>query len=172
LNPSQYVLGSDSNTAKVGGEGASVSTFTVWNDRLRDYFFCEANAGNHVRLAVNRNLLDDEFEDLGGSEDFEHAVYRGPDWPTGFDEELRDFYHQSGLEERAIGMHHAWDGLDRRPPGYDYLGAWGTWRRVPPPYLPYLCLFSYAWTLDESWTRAFLTELDAPFVGGVGAVGE
>jgi len=51
---------------------------------------------------------------------------QGTDWPTGFDEELRDFYYQSGLEERAIGMHHAWDGLDRRPSGYDYLGAWGT----------------------------------------------
>jgi hypothetical protein len=125
-----------------------MSAFAQWNDRLREHFFCEANAARNVRLAVNRDLLDDEFEDLGGSEGFEQAVQRGPAWPTGFDEKRHAFYPQTGLRDRALGMHRAWDGF-HRPPEYDYLAGCQTWQRVPPPYLPYLCLFCYAWTLDE-----------------------
>jgi hypothetical protein len=132
-----------------------VSSFALWNDRLRDHFFCGANCGRTVRLTITRNLLDDEFEDIGGSEGFEKAVHHGPNWPTGYDEDHHDHFLQKDLYDRALGMHRAWSKPWTKPREY-VLPPDSEWWRVPPPYLPYLCLFSYAWTLEEDEDGEYL----------------
>src|SRR5689334_84491 len=106
-----------------------MSTFADWNCRLHEYFFCPANAGKSVRLAVNRELLDDEFEDLGGSEDFERAVLSGPGWPTGltYNGQKSVYSVPRGLRDRAEGAHRDWEEPHKAAPQYPYRPQDGKW---------------------------------------------
>jgi len=54
--------------------------FSAWNLRLLRSFFSEASAGEEVFLRVDKDVLDEVGQDLGGDAGFLEAVRAGPSW--------------------------------------------------------------------------------------------
>ncbi|MEX0386024.1 hypothetical protein [Spiribacter onubensis] len=54
--------------------------FSEWNLRLLRSFFSEASGGEEVFLRVDRDLLDQIGQEIGGDRGFLEAVRRGPEW--------------------------------------------------------------------------------------------
>lgn len=54
--------------------------FSEWNLRLLRSFFSEASGGEEVFLRVDRDLLDQMGQDIGGDAGFLEAVRKGPSW--------------------------------------------------------------------------------------------
>lgn len=113
-------------------------SYTNWNQRLADYFFNEENCNKTVRLAVDGDLLDRDFQELGGSEGFKAALATGPEW-------LRN----CRLSERLESLSLQWNHSRPRPGTYPQFKLKTDQEyREPPPYLPYLAAACYAWTLE------------------------
>jgi hypothetical protein len=101
-----------------------MASFKEWNRRLVDFFFRPAVEVYDVLLQLDGEILDSYFDDLGGRQDFEHAMREGP---LGFGDTLRS---------KALGLFKRWHVKGDLPT-----------RR--PPYFAYLALFCYAWTLED-----------------------
>ncbi len=56
--------------------------FSAWNLRLLNSFFSEASEGEEVFLRVDKDVLDEIGQDLGGDAGFVRAVRSGPLWLT------------------------------------------------------------------------------------------
>lgn len=54
--------------------------FAEWNLRLLRSFFSEASRGEEIFLRVDKDLLDQIGQDIGGDSGFLEAVREGPDW--------------------------------------------------------------------------------------------
>lgn len=54
--------------------------FSEWNLRLLRSFFSEASKGEEVFLRVDKDLLDQIGQDIGGDSGFLEAVRKGPGW--------------------------------------------------------------------------------------------
>ena len=85
-----------------------------------------------VRLMIDDEILDNEFKEIGGKDAFIKSIQDGPEW----------FGAKAGnLSDICRLLHHQWQ-IDPKPKGYPKLIA------NAPPFLPYLCLFSYVWHLE------------------------
>lgn len=96
---------------------------------------------------LDAHVLDSEFSDIGGKKAYLKAMKAGPDWITRGEADLGDI---------CRNLEHQWHHPPSRPQGYPEI-AWDA-----PPFLPYLCLFSYAWTIQcEAHANDFHTRLEA-----------
>jgi len=130
-------------------------SFSQWNQKLTDHFFGDFAQEKRVRLSVTADLLDEEFQDLGGVREFKRIVQTGPDWPAHFEGE-QHWGQPSSLKDRAIGLFQQWKYKVPRSPEYVLVSNDG------PPYLPYLCMLCLAWTWDADHLSAnnFFERLD------------
>jgi hypothetical protein len=65
----------------VGGKSKPLDDrFSEWNLRLLRSFFSEASRGEEVFLRVDKDLLDQIGQDIGGDSGFLEAVRKGPGW--------------------------------------------------------------------------------------------
>ena len=122
-------------------------TFSTWAVALTDYFFNEESAHKRVRLMLDAHTLDKEFMELGGAAGFKQCIHDGPEW---LDTSNQDLF------EICSYLHHLWE-LDTKPTGYPKL------KKDAPPFLPYLCLFSYAWTIEGFHAGNFTKRLETIF---------
>ena len=113
-----------------------MTNFSIWCSRLIDYFFSAESAGKRVRLMMDEQTLERHFEDIGGSEAFIKAIQEGPDWIGSSD---------SDITEICKSLLHQWLHPDARPQDYPLL------ENDAPPFFSYLCLFSYAWTIEGDY---------------------
>lgn len=81
---------------------------------------------------IDGALLDENFKELGGEEGFLDSIKTGPEW---FPKQ------KANLNEICKCLHRQWKEPQNRPVDYPKLPL------EVPPFLPYLCLFSYAWTI-------------------------
>lgn len=107
-----------------------MDAFNQWNLRLLESFFSGASREEEVFLRVDRDLLDQIGQDIGGDNGFLQAVRRGPCWlnrRTSMDELV-----SSLVEQRNIRT--------QRPCGYKDPGELNeTYNGLnAPTYLPYL----------------------------------
>lgn len=101
--------------------------FSEWNLRLLRSFFSEASKGEEVFLRVEKELLDQIGQDIGGDAAFLEAVRTGPTWVK----------PNSGMADRMLALvsQRKIRTRDYRDPGeFDpvYRGL------AAPAYLPYL----------------------------------
>ena len=116
-------------------------SYSVWNDKLLNYFFGSFASNQSVRITVTEELLDSEFEELGGFSSFKKALVKGPEWPA----EMRN-----GLGSdpqtflgRSFGLFEQWQ---RGPRHHEYIeDSWDG-----PPFFNYLCALCLAWTLESN----------------------
>lgn len=108
-----------------------MATFEEWNERLVNFFFNLNNTGKEVRLDVDQELLDQEFDDMGGSAGFLEAVKDGP----------KVINRQSSLLDKFKFLFEKW--FDRRENEKAYQDI--------PTHMPYLCLFCYAWNVGDDF---------------------
>ena len=122
-----------------------MATFEEWNQGLLDFYFNPTNEGINIRFEVDKEFLDEEFYDLGGSVGFLETVRIGPT-------HLNNNDYQN-LASKFRGLMEPWE--DARGKKADKL--------TPPKFMPYLILFCYAWNIggDESPQSYFvrLTQL-------------
>jgi hypothetical protein len=134
-----------------------MSSFSQWNQALLEYFFAEQNAGQIVRLSVDKDLLDEKFEEYGGEVGFLRAVGSGPEWmqarPT-WRRHINELISQWMLP------------INAKPNGYP-IGLVDTqYNRYPcqaPPFLPYLVFSCYVWTCDDQAHELNNNSYYAPF---------
>ena len=107
-----------------------MATFEEWNERLVEYFFNPNNAGKEIRLDVDQELLDQEFDDLGGSGGFIQSIQVGP----------LGIPLQWSLKKKFQALFDNW--YDNREINMAF--------RVAPSHMPYLCMFCYAWNIDDN----------------------
>jgi hypothetical protein len=119
-------------------------TFSAWNDALLRHFFDVPESGQPVWLEVSSELLDGEFEYLGGRKSFLAAVKAGPEWKVARDEV--GVFDPLTFEGRATGLREQWSWSFLRRESAGYISAW----RDGPPYLPYLALLCLAWADEEA----------------------
>ena len=119
-------------------------TFSDWNNALLRHFFDVPESGQLVWLEVSSDLLDGEFENLGGRTSFLSAVKAGPEWSVGRDDVTA--FDSFTLEGRAIGLSDQWCLSPLRRAKTGYVSAW----RDGPPYLPYLAILCLAWADQEA----------------------
>ena len=121
-----------------------MATFEEWNQGLLDFYFNPENKGSKIRFEVDKEFLDEEFYDLGGSAGFLKAVRIGP-------AHLKDFDHPN-LAAKFIGLVQPWG--DARKKKIDRLS--------PPTFMPYLVLFCYAWNIGDTELslQNYFTRLD------------
>ena len=122
-------------------------SYSDWAKALTVYFFNEQSDQKRVRLMIDDQILDDEFKSLGGSKSFIESMRAGPEW---IDSENND------LNEICRCLHLQWTIQILRK-GYPELNA------DAPPFLPYLCLFSYAWTIGGFHAGNFTKRLETIF---------
>src|SRR5436309_114601 len=113
-------------------------SYTSWAVRLIRHFFGPQFADQRVRLLVTRNILDENFPDLGGFNGFVQAVQSGPEW---FSDKSDTLY------SRGNRLFRQWKHTSIRPSAYP--------RELvelhdAPPFLTYLCLLCLAWTEGDS----------------------
>ena len=122
-----------------------MATFEEWNQGLLDFYFNPLNKGINIRFEVDKEFLDEEFYDLGGSAGFLKAVRIGP-------AHLNNNNYR-GLARKFLELVKPWE--DTRGNQANMLS--------PPKFMPYLILFCYAWSIggDESPQSYFvrLTQL-------------
>jgi hypothetical protein len=109
-----------------------MATFEEWNQGLLDFYFNPRNKGTNIRFEVDKEFLDEEFYDLGGSAGFLKAVRIGP-------AHLKDFDYPN-LASKFLGLVQPWG--DARKKKIDRLS--------PPTFMPYLILFCYAWNIGDT----------------------
>jgi hypothetical protein len=119
-------------------------TFSGWNDALLRHFFDVPESGQPVWLEVSSDLLDGEFEHLGGRKSFLAAVTEGPEWRVASDDVSA--FDPLTFEGRATGLRNqwAWNASEKERAGYR--PAW----RDGPPYVPYLAILCLAWADEEA----------------------
>lgn len=122
-------------------------TYSNWAIALTNFYFNEKSAQKRVRLMLDANLLDHSFSDLGGSEGFIESMHSGPEWLISEGQELYEI---------CSYLHRLW-GNRNKPEGYPEL------KNNAPPFLPYLCLFSYAWTIEGFHAGNFTKRLETIF---------
>lgn len=81
--------------------------FSAWNLRLLNSFFSEASAGEEVFLRVDKDVLDEIGQDLGGDEGFVRAVGAGPLWLT----------PSASLVEQVLGLERQRGRVAKLQPG-------------------------------------------------------
>ena len=116
--------------------------FETWNKRLLGHFFGEFASGEQIRLAISREVLDVEFSDLGGSPQFLNVVRRGSTYPSKYQAGYGCWYRPETILDNALGLWEQWKNAKRRHVGYEVIP------HDAPPYIPYLALFCYAWTVE------------------------
>ena len=123
-----------------------MSTFSQWNQALINHFFNEEKEGEDVRLAVDENLLEEAFPEHGGDEGFRRAVARGPEWNNVSKSTWRKHLgYLNKLWRMDPNRRHA--DLPEYP--VPTAGLFDKNFPEPPPFLPYLALTCYVWTLDS-----------------------
>jgi hypothetical protein len=122
-------------------------SYSNWAIALTNFYFNEKSAQKRVRLMLDANLLDHSFSDLGGSEGFIESMRSGPEWLKSEGQELYEI---------CSYLHRQWDNRNK-PEGYPDL------KNDAPPFLPYLCLFSYAWTIEGFHAGNFTKRLETIF---------
>ena len=122
-----------------------MATFEEWNQGLLDFYFNPTNEGINIRFEVDKEFLDEEFYDLGGSVGFLEATRTGP--------AQLNSNNYLDLASKFRGLVEPWE--DARGKNANRLS--------PPKFLPYLVLFCYAWSIrgDENPQSYFvrLTQL-------------
>src|SRR4051794_39831602 len=110
--------------------------FFVWENQLLGDFFGGFSSDPQGRVLLSREVLDEEFADLGGTSEFLRTVLAGPDWPVIFKNDLGIWVwvQPRSLFERAYGLFKQWREPRLRHP--EYVEP----HHDAPPYLPYLCL--------------------------------
>ncbi|MEI7488709.1 MAG: hypothetical protein WCJ72_15140, partial [Chryseobacterium sp.] len=108
-----------------------MATFEEWNQRLLDFYFNPLNKGVNIRFEVDKEFLDEEFYDLGGSAGFLKAVRAGP-------AQLNDIDYPN-LASKFLELLEPWE--DARQENADRLSS--------PKHMPYLILFCYAWNIGS-----------------------
>ena len=130
-------------------------SYSMWNDRLLRYFFGPAASHEHIRLTVTNDLLDSEFDDLGGFESFRTVLFQGPEWPILSNGE---WWYNDSFANTCLGLYRQWRGQDPRhdlyKDQYDKFDG--------PPYFYYLCALCLAWTqeTDEFRDSNFYSRLE------------
>lgn len=105
--------------------------FSEWNLRLLRSFFSEASKNEEVFLRVDRQLLDQLGQDIGGDKSFVDAVIAGPVWAR----------RGTSMVERVLGLVRQRKAQAvKRPASYKDPGDFDpAYRGVcAPTYLPYL----------------------------------
>jgi hypothetical protein len=110
-----------------------MGSYSTWCQRLTNYFFSIEKANKRVRLMLDAHVLDSEFSDLGGEKAYLKAMKTGPEWMASGEADLGDI---------CRNLEYQWHNPPSRPQGYPEVA------RNAPPFLPYLCLFAYAWTIE------------------------
>ena len=121
-----------------------MATFYQWNDALLRYFFEDVAPNAPVWFEVSSDLLDVEFQKLGGRKGFLAALLAGPEWMVGRDE-VGPFFPPT-FRERALGLKTQWFMDEHRRNQAEYREAW----RNGPPFLPYLAVQCLAWSDEEA----------------------
>lgn len=88
---------------------STVDKFSAWNLRLLSGFFSEASEGEEVFIRVDKDVLDEIGQDLGGDAGFIEAVRAGPRWLEPSD----------SLVERILGLQRQRERVARFEPS-DY----------------------------------------------------
>ena len=116
------------------GSSRSSSSYNQWAAELVRHFFGPQSAGERVRLMVTRDVLDQNFASLGGTNGFLAAMLA---------EQPLLSYDDETLFSRGLRLFKIWKMPDLRPKNYP-----DTLRNLDdaPLFLPYLCLLSLAWT--------------------------
>jgi len=122
-------------------------SYSIWLKNLTDYFFGNHMSQQRVRLMIDDEILDKKFNVIGGKDAFIKSMQDGPDW---FDTNEQDLF------EICSYLHRTWK-VDIKPDGYPAL------KNNAPPFLPYLCLFSYAWTIEGFHAGNFTKRLETIF---------
>lgn len=107
-----------------------MDAFNQWNLRLLESFFSGASKEEEVFLRVDRDLLDQIGQDIGGDNGFLQAVRRGPCWlnrQTPMDNLVRSL-----VEQRTNRIQRPWGYKDPGELNETYHGL------NAPTYLPYL----------------------------------
>lgn len=91
---------------------------------------------------VDAQTLNTEFKALGGEIGFKQCINDGPEWLDTKDQDLF---------EVCSYLHQIW-GRKIKPIGYPEL------TNNAPPFLPYLCLFSYVWTIEGAFHASNFTK--------------
>lgn len=105
--------------------------FSEWNLRLLRGFFSEASRGEEVFLRVDKGLLDQLGQDIGGDKGFLQAVRQGPAWAKPLDSMVERT--ESLVKQRRYPSERQW--VEYKDPGDIDLDYRGT---RAPTYLPYL----------------------------------
>jgi hypothetical protein len=111
-------------------------SYSIWLKNLTDHFFDNHMSEQRVRLMIDDEILDKEFKGIGGKDDFVKSMHDGPEWIKALDQDLY---------ETCRFLHRQWKTPALRPEGYPEIPNDG------PPFLPYLCLFAYLWTVDSDF---------------------
>ena len=109
--------------------------YETWLDRLTQHFFGPQFDGQRVRLMVSREMMDNTFADIGGTQGFLNAMLVGPNFIA----------PRESLLQRGLALHQCWEKPEFRSSAYPLLAGF----KDVPPYVPYLCLLSLAWTEDS-----------------------
>ena len=117
-------------------------SYSDWNDRLLRYFFGSFTSRERVRITLTDEILDSEFEELGGVASFKKALRQGPEWPA--DMSKWHGNRPSSLAAVCRGLYRQWSLDDRRHQNYQQ--AYDDFDA--PPYFNYLCAFCLAWTQE------------------------
>ncbi|MGC6448792.1 MAG: hypothetical protein ACON5J_20355 [Rubripirellula sp.] len=122
-------------------------SYSHWNDELLKYFFGSFSSDQPVRITITEELLDAEFEKLGGYRCFRQALIEGPEWPAkmtnGFGSRPNSF------SNICNGLYRQWKRTDRRHQDYQQF----LYEFDGPPYFNYLCALSLAWTKEVDGLR-------------------
>jgi hypothetical protein len=117
-------------------------SFSTWNNHLIRYFFGNDASKESVRLTVTNELLESEFEELGGVAGFKQALIAGPEWFDKIDIGLGD-NRPNSFFMTCDKLFKQWKS-QRRPE--DYQTIYDDYDA--PPYFIYLCALCLAWTQD------------------------
>lgn len=122
--------------------------FSAWNLRLLSSFFSEASEGEEVFLRVDKEVLDEIGQDLGGDAGFVRAVRSGPLWLTPSASLVEQVLALERQRERVAKLHPGIYANARalaaaaRVQGYVDPGELDPRYRgqAAPAYLPYLAM--------------------------------
>tara|TARA_R110002124_G_scaffold215380_2_gene381326 strand:- start:9243 stop:12206 length:2964 start_codon:yes stop_codon:yes gene_type:complete len=113
--------------------------FNEWNDRLLKYFFGDFAQGEQVRIAVTDELLDSEFDDLGGKESFKKALKVGTRITSGENGDSDSLFKTCNI--LFSRLKYQLSQCSKRNNASDFCEG--------PQYFIYLCAFCLAWTQES-----------------------
>jgi len=128
------------------------SSYSDWSVALVKYFFGPENNNKQVRLATTKEILDQNFSNLGGYTGFLKALRKGPNWDI-------PYYYDNNLHDIGLAINKQWENRSYRN---NYPRELIEYNHAPP-FLPYLCLLALAWTHeehDELHDSAYFNRLD------------